>query len=186
MRHPDEATLALFAGGDLGLYARWQAGRHLAGCERCRREVEGFGAMRNEAAGLGDLPGIPWNRLAAEMKANIRLGLEAGEIVGGRDEARRPAWWDARALVVYASAVALIVAGLVLERPGPGPAALPPQEGTVLRVTASGIELQDGGQVLSLLHKRDQEVTYSVGAQGALRARFVEGGSVTINSVYAQ
>src|ERR1051326_2754986 len=81
MKHPGEETLALFAGQDLGLFARWCTRRHLDRCESCRDAAAEFSALRHEVSDLNELPGISWNRLAAEMKANIHLGLAAGECV---------------------------------------------------------------------------------------------------------
>ena len=88
MKHPDEATLALHAGGDLGLIARWRTNRHLSRCERCREEVAAFQGLREVLPDLAEMPEVPWNRLAAEMKANIRLGLAAGECVEASRELR--------------------------------------------------------------------------------------------------
>jgi len=82
MKHPNEATLALHAGGELGALARWKTGRHVSRCEQCRDEVEAFIGLREIVPDLAEIPEVPWNRLAAEMKANIRLGLAAGECVG--------------------------------------------------------------------------------------------------------
>jgi hypothetical protein len=192
MKHPSNATLALYAGGDLSWPSRWRAARHLAGCERCRAEVDAYSDARAEAAELRELPRVSWNRLAAEMKANIRLGLEAGECVRAEEDVAvlpGPRWFrDSRALVACASIVALVVVGVLLERPGPR--AVPAVEGAVLQAIGGGIEVTEGGQVFSLLHGRAQreEVTYSVGAQGSMRARYVDSdtGHVTINNVYAQ
>src|SRR5215469_12533000 len=74
MKHPSQATLALQAGGDLGFLARWRTKRHLRRCTRCREEVEAFEWARQVAPDLAEIPEIHWNRLAAEMKANIHLG----------------------------------------------------------------------------------------------------------------
>jgi hypothetical protein len=35
--------------------------------------------MREMLPELKQLPGMPWNRIASEMRANIQLGLVAGE-----------------------------------------------------------------------------------------------------------
>jgi anti-sigma factor RsiW len=190
MKHPSEATLALHAGGDLGFFARWRTARHLARCERCQNEAAAFSELRELSAGLNELPGVPWNRLAAEMKANIRLGLAAGECV--RDTRAmpqtRPLFAGARAAVAFASVVALAVTGLMLEHPSPRPA-VAQQEGVVVQATLNGIQVKDGGESLSLLHVgRSRDVTFSVGAEGSMRARYVDPdtGSVTINNVYAQ
>ena len=42
MRHPGEAKLALYAGGDLGLPAQWRVRVHTVHCAKCREEVAAF------------------------------------------------------------------------------------------------------------------------------------------------
>jgi hypothetical protein len=54
------------------------------------RRGAGVRAARDNLVALNDLPAISWNRLAIEMKANIRLGLAAGECVRGGRESVRP------------------------------------------------------------------------------------------------
>src|SRR5258708_2550279 len=85
MKHPSQETLALHSAGDLGWMARWRTARHLGGCEECRDELAGFEASREISRDLSEIPEVPWTRLAAEMKANIRLGLAAGECVRAVD-----------------------------------------------------------------------------------------------------
>jgi hypothetical protein len=188
MKHPSEATLALFAGNDLGSAGRWRTRRHLAGCALCRAEVEAFTAVRAETRALDELPDISWSHLAADMKANIGVGLAAGECVEGP----APAGWlfaRARVLVACASMAMLLVAGLWLERPSPSPLARSDrQEGVSLSASGNGIEVRDGEQVFGLLHGAAENVTYSVGAQGSMRARYTDPntGYVTINTVYVQ
>lgn len=186
MNHPNEATLALYAGDDLGWIARRRTGRHLTRCERCRRKVDFYQTFREDALELNHIPNLPWNRLAAEMRANIRLGLAAGQCVGGGNAAppERNSLFGTRALVSYASIAALVAASLLLERPAPRLAAQP--EGVLLQATANGIQVKEGGRALTLMHDRSKDVTYSVGAQGALGGRYVDDGYVTINNVYAQ
>jgi hypothetical protein len=189
MKHPSPATLALHAGGDLGFLARWRTERHLTDCERCREEVAGFTGVREIVTDLAEIPEVSWNRLASEMKANIRLGLAAGECVKSSEKPRRWSLFSgARAAVALASVVALLVTGLVLQRPMPLPP--PPVDGVVVQSTAEGdgIQVRDGSRALRLLHTGAQHVTYSVGAQGSMRARYVdpETGYVTIHNVYAE
>ena len=63
-------------------------------------------------------------------------------------------------------------------------------EGVVVQTTDGGIQVRDGGHALRLLHAKaeDRDVTYTVGAQGSMRARYVDPdtGNVTINNVYAE
>lgn len=191
MTHPSSSILALYAGEDLGWFARRRTGRHLAHCSQCRREVAAFASVRESLAALNELPVISWSRMAAEMKANIRLGLEAGECVRGpqRTGAREVFGWlsNVRALTACASAMAMVAVGLFLQRPAPV-APTVAAEGSVLRATANGIELNQGGQTLSLLHVRSTDVSYSAGAQGSIRAGYVDSdtGNVTINNLYVQ
>jgi hypothetical protein len=186
MKHPDRAKLALHAGGDLGPMARWRTGRHLAKCGDCRDEVAAFRGIRSILPELAEAPAVSWNRLAAEMKANIRLGLAAGECVrtGEMPLRETPFFTRARAAVAFASVVVLLVTGLVLEHPAP---LAPKYDGVVVQTTADGIQVREGGQALRLLHSGAQNVQYSVGAQGSMRARYVDPqtGYVTINNVYA-
>jgi hypothetical protein len=186
MKHPSEATLALHAGGDLGLIARWRLERHLARCEDCRAEVAEYSALREILPDLAETPDLHWNRLAAEMKANIRLGLAAGECVREADPPLRETWLftRARAAVAVASLAALLVTGLVLERPTPVIA----EDGTVLQHTANGIQVGQGGHAFRLMNNGAKNVTFSVNAQGSMGARYVdpETGLVTMNSVYAE
>jgi hypothetical protein len=185
MKHPNQATLALHAGGDLGPIARWRARRHLARCAECREEVAGFEQLRQLLPSLDDAQDIHWNRLAAEMKANIRLGLAAGECVRADEPAGAGLIWPgARVGVALASAAVLLAAGLVLLRPGPIAAW---ETGVVVQATADGIQVREGGQSLGLMHSGTsrEAVTYQAGAQGSVEARYVdsETGYVTVNKV---
>ncbi len=198
MKHPDQATLALHAGGDLGFIARHRTAHHVAKCEQCRAEVERFEAARQILPDLAEIPGIPWNRLAAEMKANIRLGLEAGECVRSKNVPLRdhPFFTGARAAVAMASVAALVVTGLMLERPGPeaalgsrsNPALSVADQDVVVQTTADGIQVKRGGEALRLINPGTGSVTYTVNAQGSMGARYVDPqtGYVTISNVYAE
>lgn len=192
MMHPIPSTLALYAGQDLGGFARWRTERHLVRCGQCRGEVQAFAAAHRDLVALNELPALSWNRLSGEMKANIRLGVAAGECVRGAPSAAVLGWFGimsaTRTMAACAGLMALVAAGLFLERPRP--AAVPAMAGqiAVLRATAGGIELNQGGQTLSLLHVRSADVTYFAGAQGSMRAGYVDSdtGNVTINNLYVQ
>jgi hypothetical protein len=86
MKHPSAAQIALFAGGDLGRWERWLIARHVSHCTGCRHEVQELRdacmELRELADQMPELPnGLTWNRLAEEIKGNIRVGLEAGEAI---------------------------------------------------------------------------------------------------------
>ena len=188
MRHPNETDLALYAGGELGWFERRRVARHLSECVLCRREAEAFGAARSElAASAAEIPAeVNWGRLAAEMRANIHVGLAAGECVGSAEVETWPFFRRAAATVVPVAL--LLLAGWWLQSDRPHPAEMAAEEGVVLRATSEGIELREGGRLLSLQNHDSQDVTYTVSMQGAIRARYVdsETGQVTINHVYAQ
>jgi len=202
MKHPNEATLALHAGGDLGPLARWRLERHLARCGRCRDEVAAFHDVRELLPEIAAPPKIPWNRLAAEMKANIRLGLAAGECVRAEPARLRdaPLFAGARAAVALASVVVLLAGGVVLQHPAPKPetAAI---EGAEFQTTANGIQVRQGGGTLRLLDGGARDfgmqidgrlryvpaVTYTPGAQGSMGAGLhgSSTGYMTVTNVYA-
>jgi hypothetical protein len=185
-KHPAESILALYAGGDLGIVGRWRTARHVDRCERCQAGVARFEAVREEVATLDDLPGIAWNRIAGEMKANIRLGLAAGEIVRNSRSEERRTLVRPRALVAAGCVAALLMAGFWLQYPAPRLAAR--DRGVRLEMTEAGIALRDGNRVMTLVNGRQSGVVYTAGAQGVMRARFVdsETGQVTINNVYVE
>jgi hypothetical protein len=185
MKHPNRAALALHAGGDLGAWAKWRTGRHVAKCKECSAEIAAFGAVRESLPDLSAIPEVPWNRLAAAIKANIRQELAAGKSMWDAPRYARPLGWT-RAATAFAGVVALVVAGLVLEQ------ARPPMvyaEGVELQSMANGIQVRDRGGALGLLENgaAPGDVYYTAGAQGSMRAQNVdsETGYVTVTNVYA-
>jgi hypothetical protein len=186
MRHPSQAKLALFAGGDLGRFDGWRVTRHVNACAECRADAADFSALRAEVSGLNDMPDISWSRLAAEMKANIRLGVEAGECVAALPGSRKI--YGLRGLIACGSLAALLVASVLLQSPSPhlGGANQPDQ--AVAEVSGNGIQVKEGGKSFGLTHGRASDVNYSASAQGIMRDRYVDAdsGQVTINDVYVQ
>jgi hypothetical protein len=190
MRHPNQATLALHAGGDLRRFRRWTTARHLAQCEPCREEIARFDEMREILPALAELPDIAWNRLAAEIKANVRVGLEAGECVREAEiplrKAGSLAGW--RAAAAFATVVLLVGGCVVLERPWPA-AVVQAASSVQSTPDGNGIQVQQkDGRMLVLMNGGAQKVTYTLDAQGSMGARYTdpETGYVTINTVYAQ
>jgi hypothetical protein len=183
MRHPKQATLALQAGGDLGAFARWRTERHLANCARCRDEVAEFRAMRGTMADLLEMPDLPWNRIAEEMRANIRLGLAAGECVRPMDRAgwasRRAGW---RVAVAMASITALAVTGLMLERPRP--MVEPRDENAGVQTAPDGI----GNPAMRLMYRGAEGVQLSASAEGSVQAQYTNPntGYMTVSQVDVQ
>jgi hypothetical protein len=147
MKHPAQAQIALFAGGDLGRWERWRMARHVAHCAECRQEVR---ALRDSAIDLRQLGsavaefpnGLNWNRLADEMTGNIRVGLAAGEAIALFDKPLRMRprllGWNA-ALVVLGAAVIFGVAFWT---------SLPPQQAEHLLASLQRIRIERIGVFL--------------------------------------
>jgi hypothetical protein len=176
----------LHAGGDLGPWARWNTQRHLSMCDLCRDEVAAFSGVREILPDLAEIPEVPWNRLAAEMRANIRLGLAAGECVRTADAPLRqaPLFTGAHAALAFASIVVMVATGLLLTHPSP----VAGKEGPLVQATEDGIQIRAGGQAFRLMNVGAKAVTYSASADGSMGARYVDPntGYVTINNVYVQ
>ncbi len=186
MRHPNQSALALHAGGDLGKFARWKLERHLAKCDACAAEVASFEGVRLAVAELGEVPEVPWNRLAPEMRANIRLGLEAGECVrAGVTPLRDIGWFSGvRAAAACAAIAVLIATGIVLQRPVPQTVFA---QAPMVEATDNGIQLSAGGAAVGLMNRGIKNVSYLPDAQGGVSATYVNSsGYITVNSVYGQ
>lgn len=183
-RHPSEANLALVAGGELSAWRRWSVARHVAGCAECRHEVEEFSSLRDELHVMAEMPEVSWGTLAAEMRANIRLGLEAGECVPEQPAAHHG--FSLRAAVACASLAMLLAVGFLIERPVPRAVESNPAE-AVLETNGSGIQVREGSQAMMLLNASARDVQYQAGGS-TMGARYVNAdtGQVTINNVYVQ
>src|SRR5215471_11646011 len=85
-KHVGETDLALYAAGDLPLWRRAQVWFHVHSCVPCLTTLLSYKAAREELLARADkLPeGLDWDRLSAEMTANIHVGLAAGECVAPR------------------------------------------------------------------------------------------------------
>ena len=188
MTHPSETSLALHAGGDLGVWARWRIARHAVRCEECRIRIDAFRSVRDRLRDeMAELPPeVNWGRLAGEMKANIHVGLAAGECVMEIQPEPRPLF--GRLAAVAAPAVLLVLVGLLLQHPQPRPAAAPWVDGTLIEANRGGIEMRQGDRMMSLRHPEAEDVTYLVNVEGGLRARYVDSqtGQITIQNLYAQ
>lgn len=208
-QHLTETDVALYATGDLPLWRRPLARLHAAGCAACTERVAAYRSdqeiVRRMAA---ELPrGMNWDRMAAEMTANIRVGLEAGECVARRPQPRTlstgwrvaaaaagftglliSAWW----LNMPASQSASLgraVKKISQVRPWRGGPILPLEDqGPLVEVSAAGIQLRENGGALGVSQGLARPVSVTLSAQGAARARYLdqETGQVTITSVYAQ
>ena len=185
-RHPSASYLALFAGGELGRVRQWFMARHIAGCDRCRQEAAEFTALRDELQVMAEDPDISWSSMAADMRANIRLGLEAGECVTEHPAAPSGAF-SLRAIVACASLAALLTVGFLIEQPSPRSTYPSNKPEAVLETSGAGIQVTEGSQSMMLLNVSSHDVQYRAGGS-TMGARYVNSdtGQVTINNVYVQ
>ncbi len=183
MNHPRENDLALLAGGEVGRIRRFLLDRHLRECADCRETVAEYRELRTEVAEL-ELSEVNWSFLAADIRANIRLGLEAGACVRATPVLKR---WNARPALALAALLLLFAGGFFMRdvrlRPVVAEEATP-----VLRVNGSGVEIRSGTNSLTLLNHHGGATNQTVSARGDIGTRYVDGdtGSVTINNVYLQ
>jgi len=208
MTHPDEGRLALLAGRDGGLWDRWTVGRHVRGCQTCRQTLESFLQLRlNLKPQLDHLPsGVNWDRLAAEMRANIHVGLAAGECVGEAPSgaAAWTAWWKPAAAV--AALLFIAVSSFWMNIPRNEQHALGRniarlwshgaphdlEQAVYLEADHNGIQIKENGAALTIMHPAVSASMstpiVSVNMQGSLRARYIDDdtGQITITNVYAQ
>lgn len=188
MTHPNQSALALHAGGDLGAFARWRMERHLAKCERCRGEIAAFQALRNTTADLGGLPEVNWQAMAAEMSANIRLGLSAGECVKQPARNRAPRFgWRPVAAIVGAAAVLVGMVAIEYERYllTVSPIGVPARaDASLLESTPDGI----GSQSLRILYGGARDVQLTASAGGSIEAHYTDPKTsyMTVSEVDAQ
>ena len=197
MHHPNESDLALYAGNDLSRIARLRVDWHLRNCGKCQQEVTDFSSLRAETVRNAPEPDVNWDRLAAEMKANIRLGLEAGECIAPLQARHHPPSPWTWAALATAALIAIAAGGEMwvnhpwsLGSPLGEPliqASVAPLEDVVLEVKDSGIQMRDSQGVVSELRndsRNDSDVVYSVNAQGGVGASYVDkAGMVTVNNI---
>lgn len=199
--HPELEVLALYAGRDLGLRARWRTARHVKRCADCEQQVSIFRAAQAELkreAEAQTLTGFEavanWSRLEREMLGNIGVGVAAARCID--KVGHRHAWFSKGGFV--AALVILFVAGWATHIPKEESARLAAvmgkflggqrvvQAGTILQTTPDGIEVQTQGATLTILHPRSAVVSLS--GASAVEARYIdeETGQMTITNVYGQ
>jgi hypothetical protein len=204
-RHLAETDLALYASGDLPFYRSPLVTLHVRSCDVCRGLVEALRADREELRRSADeMPAnVPknfdWDQLAAEMTANIRVGLAAGECVTPRERKVAPISW--RPVAIAAGVVVLLAGawwlniprsdtetiGHALRTMATGGRMSVPQEGPVVKASSAGVVLVENGGQMGIDQGALEPVMYSVSTQGSASARYVDdAGQVTITATYVQ
>ena len=203
-RHLAETDLALYAAGDLPFWRSALVRLHVRQCDGCRALVDALRADREELRrSADDMPAnVDWDQLAAEMTANIRVGLAAGECVTPRERkvatiSWRPAAIAAGLVVLLAGAWWLNiprtdteVIGRALHNIATGGRSGFTQEerGPVVGASSNGVELLENGGRLGIEQSGLEPVMFSVSTQGSASARYVDQdtGQVTITATYVQ
>jgi hypothetical protein len=196
--HPSETDLALLSAGDAGRLRRYSLERHVRSCVDCQEKVDAFRELRTRVA-AEELPDLNWGTLAAEMRANIRLGLEAGECVretrglAGSLSHRLFGGWSFGLAAAVACLLLLTGASFFMRDVRPFPRVAPPAAVTgaaaalpSLESTTTGVEVRSGQNSFKLLNHEGAVANQTVSAQGAVRSRYIDAGSVTINNVYLE
>lgn len=186
-KHPDEALLALLAGGDLPLLSRVRLSWHTGKCPACSAVVESYRRQMAAIPRLADeMDEGEWTRLEAEMRANIHLGLAAGEALPhGREADEAGFAW--RWAVVAASMVFVFGAGVWMDRQPAGPAremaAAPAQP--MVEAGRQGLSLRGTDSSLELMRPAGSEAVRTASWDVSARARYFDGetGQVTIHQV---
>jgi hypothetical protein len=209
MRHPSETQLALFAGGDLGVWDRWQVRRHVSRCSGCEGQVRVLRAASAQVREItAEMPkDLNWDRLSDEMTGNIRVGLAAGEAIARFDKpvpGHRRLGWNAALVLAGATAIFGIAFWTSLPQPQKEnlvaafnrirtgrigtlvPHAPLAPEGAVLEASSSVIEVKENGRTFSLMNPPSAGVTVSISMKGSAGLRYVDAdsGQVTTNKVY--
>ena len=208
-RHLAETDLALFISGDISTWRYVTITAHTTRCEECRARIDSYRAARQRLKSIAaEMPsGADWERLAAEMTANIRVGLAAGECVAPRRSKAISFGWKPAAIA--AGVVVVLGAAFWLNLPASDgeslaramktlfqggapnhfrPALAAEQRGPVVEASADGVELRENGVAVSVPQAATRPVSITVSAPGSASARYVDADTdqMTISSVYVQ
>ncbi|MBZ5672926.1 MAG: hypothetical protein LAP61_01640 [Acidobacteriia bacterium] len=206
-RHVMETELALYATGDLPFWRGTLVKFHVRRCDECRSLVEALRMDRQELRrSADDMPAeissnFDWDQLAAEMTANIRVGLAAGECVTPRERKVAAISW--RPMAIAAGLVVLLAGAWWLNIPrsdtetivralrniGTGGQVAPQEEhGPVVGASSAGVVLVENGGRMGIEQGGLEPVMFSVSTQGSASARYVDQdtGQVTITATYVQ
>jgi len=208
-RHVVETDLALYVAGDLPFWRSALVQFHVRGCDECRELVGALRADRSELRRTADdMPAnVDWDQLAAEMTANIRVGLAAGECVTPRERKVAAISWHP---VAIAAGLVVLLAGAwwlniprtdtetisrALRNMATGERGVAAKIGTsqeergsVVGASPAGVVLVEKGGRMGIDQSGLEPVMFSVSTQGSASARYVDQdtGQVTITATYVQ
>jgi len=144
--------------------------------------VEEFRKVRETMPAFRELPEhFAWESLSADMKANIALGLEAGDAVRPRGTVKPI---GLRAGLVMAMLTLLMISGYWWQMPRRQP--VPQVHQAVLQAGPGQVGVSEDETAFTVVFPEMQASTVFSGASGSVRADFVddETGQLTIAHVY--
>ncbi len=180
-----EKECALLAGNDAGFWPRLKARLASRGADAPRPDETAFAQIRAEMPRFRELPEyFAWDNLAAEMKANILVGVEAGEAIRSRPAPVAVGW---KAGLAFAALALVVVSGYWWRTPD----YFASQEAPVvslLEARPGGLELQNRETALTVMYGRDSGQLALSGGLGSIRADYVdeETGQLTVAHVYSE
>lgn len=192
MKHPSSESLALLAGEDLSMMEAIPVRWHLRGCSICRGELEAASrsilVMRTAVMELPE--GLDWDSLAAEMRGNINVGLEASQAISSfsksdskSDFRTDRSMFDWRpAVAVFAIAVVTVM-GWFLNTQRADHINNP---SILLEANSQWIEWKQGNTSLAFRTRSAEGSFVTVDTKGVASSRYVdsETGQVAITNVY--
>lgn len=205
MKHLSPDQLVLQAGGDLPLLESLRARLHLRRCANCREDLAALASLREQLAQKAAAlpPGLDWDRLESEMRANIHLGLTVGAIAEcafgpqsdpdpevipapetkpARAAVTRMNWslsspWLPGAAVLGSLTLVVLLVWLLSYPPlslAPGQIAEAPPLAPVMTALETGLEVRHTGGALTLLPPAAEHATLAVDLGGSARAEYVD------------
>ena len=187
--HISPGKIALQAGNDLSMIESISVRWHLRGCQQCRQELTAaraaIKAFREEALELpADLTGrgFDWDTLAAEMRGNISVGLEAAHAIESYSKPELTIFdWRPAAAVAAITMVASMGWYLSFHN-----ANLINNPAVLLEANTKGAEWKHGDLSLSFKTRSEEGSFVDVNVKGVASARYVdsETGQVAITNVY--
>jgi len=197
VKHPSVEKLALYDGGELSWLDHLILRRHVTGCAQCQAEVEMFRgaavAVREETE---EIPaGVQWDRLAAEMRANIRVGIAASDAIsayGKPNDAGPVQGMPWRMAVLTFGLVLMVTVGYWLNavKKSEQIAAMRPPDPVVAEASERGVGMSDGSKELVLQSPKTnvRAAIVTVSTVGSAGARYVDEdtGQITVNNVYVE
>ncbi len=185
MMRLSEKEIALLAANDAGLWLRLKARLASRGTHSLRSERAAYSSIRAQMPRFRELPEyFAWDDLAAEMKANILVGVEAGEAIRTRPAPVALGW---KAGLVFACIALVAASGYWWQLPGRFAQTEPPLV-SVLESYPGGLELQNQETALTVMYDRGTGQQALSGGLGGMRADYVDEdtGQLTVAHVYAE